>query len=143
HTARPPRRGCSSARPGAAGCRTPPSRRASLPACRTPPPSTSRTPTTAAGTTAARDGARRPFAPKSLQRWPPGWSSSGRFDTGREVRACFFPLMPLVHRWVSVLVAVTVLVLPSASHAGQSASDLADKAMQECEQGRNAEEREA
>ena len=47
----------------------------------------------------------------------------------------------MVHRWVSVLVAVTALVLPSASHAGQSASDLADQAMQECQQGQNAERR--
>jgi hypothetical protein len=54
----------------------------------------------------------------------------------------FFPLTPMV-RSVSALVAVAVLALPSVTRAGQSASDLARQAMEECEQGQNAGSREA
>jgi hypothetical protein len=45
----------------------------------------------------------------------------------------------MMYRWVPVLVAAAVLVLPSATRASQSASELAKQALQECEDGQNAE----
>jgi hypothetical protein len=51
--------------------------------------------------------------------------------------------MPVMYRWVPVLVAAAVLILPSATRASQSASDLAKQALQECEDGQNAETRAA
>lgn len=49
----------------------------------------------------------------------------------------------MMYRWVPVLVAAAVLVLPSAARASQSASELAKQALQECEDGQNAETRAA